>query len=92
MRSAALPAALGMLLFASGASAEEQNAPATDEAALPPLPENLARVPAPEVAPPVNRKKPELVHVTLEAKPVTGSSPMAWATNIGPIMALCLAR
>jgi nitrite reductase (NO-forming) len=24
------------------------------------------------VAPPVNRKKPELVHVTLEAKPITG--------------------
>ncbi len=39
---------------------------------LPPLPENLARVPAPEVAPPVNRKKPALVRVTLEAKTVTG--------------------
>jgi hypothetical protein len=36
------------LPFASGARAEDmQNAPATDEAALPALPENLARVPAP---------------------------------------------
>jgi hypothetical protein len=66
-------------------------APATDEAALPALPANLARVPAPYVAPPVNRKKPELVHVELEAKPVA-ASPMEWGINIGPIMALCLAR
>jgi nitrite reductase (NO-forming) len=46
--------------------------PAGDEAALPALPTNLGRVSSPDVAPPVNRKKPEFVHVTLEAKPVTG--------------------
>ncbi|HMF07400.1 MAG TPA: copper-containing nitrite reductase [Methylocella sp.] len=72
MRAAAFSVALGMFLFASSTQAEEQSVPATDEAALPALPENLVRVPAPEVAPPVNRKKPELVRVTLEAKPVTG--------------------
>jgi FtsP/CotA-like multicopper oxidase with cupredoxin domain len=70
---AGIAAALGMLLCSPGALAEDvPNAPATNEAALPPLPQNLARVPAPAVAPPVNRKKPELVHVELEAKPVTG--------------------
>jgi nitrite reductase (NO-forming) len=70
---AGIAAALGMLLCSPGALAEDvPNAPATNEAALPPLPQNLARVPAPAVAPPVNRKKPELVRVELEAKPVTG--------------------
>ena len=70
---AGIAAALGMLLCSPGALAEDvPNAPATNEAALPPLPQNLARVPTPAVAPPVNRKKPELVHVELEAKPVTG--------------------
>ena len=70
---AAIAAALSTLLYASGTRAEDvPNAPATDEAALPPLPENLARVPAPSVPPPVNRKKSELVHVELEAKPFTG--------------------
>ena len=73
MRSAAVSsAAFCALLFASGALAEEQNAADTGEAVLPALPENLGRVPAPEVAPPVNRKKPDFVRVTLEAKPVTG--------------------
>ena len=68
---AAIAAALSTFLYASGTRAEDvPNAPATDEAALPPL--NLVRVPAPAVASPVNRKKPELVHVELEAKPVTG--------------------
>ena len=43
-----------------------------NEATLPTLPANLGRVPQPQVAPPVNRNKPTLVHVTLEAKPVTG--------------------
>jgi nitrite reductase (NO-forming) len=69
----AVPAAAGLLLSAYGANAEgEQTAPAKDEAALSTLPDNLGRVPSPEVAPPVNRKKPEFVRVTLEAKPVTG--------------------
>src|ERR1700730_1598898 len=70
--AASLPALLGATLYTSGVLAEEENAPATDEPALPALPENLVRVPAPSVAPPVNRKKPELIHVELEAKPVTG--------------------
>src|ERR1700758_1598326 len=73
MRSAAIPAALGTLLFASSALTDDgQSAPAAEEATLPELPANLARVPMPSVAPPINRKKPELVHVTLEARPVTG--------------------
>ncbi len=71
-RTVSLVAVLGATLCATGASAGEQAAPDTGEATLPPLPDNLARVPAPEVAPPVNRKKPELVRVTIEAKPVTG--------------------
>ena len=73
MWSAAIPAALGTLLFASSALTDDgQSAPAAEEATLPELPANLARVPMPSVAPPINRKKPELVHVELEAKPVTG--------------------
>ena len=36
------------------------------------LPANLERLPAPAIAPPVNRKKPARVHVELEARPVTG--------------------
>jgi hypothetical protein len=45
---AGIAAALGMLLCSPGALAEDvPNAPATNEAALPPLPQNLARVPAP---------------------------------------------
>jgi nitrite reductase (NO-forming) len=54
------------------AKAGSPDAPGTGETTLPALPENLARVPASEVAPRVNRKKPEFVRVTLEAKPVTG--------------------
>lgn len=77
MRGAAFSAAVAVLPWALGALAEEQNAPDTnapaqEEPALPPLPEGLARVPAPEAAPPVNRKKPALVRVTLETKSVTG--------------------
>ena len=81
MRAAALPAALGMLWHAPCAFAQESQkteSPAAsssnsaDEATLPALPANLGRVPQPQVAPPVNRNKPTLVHVTLEAKPVTG--------------------
>jgi nitrite reductase (NO-forming) len=69
---------LPLALYATCASAQEagyNNAgatPAPDEPTLPPLPEHLPRVPMPEVAPPVNRKKPEFVVVKLEAKPVTG--------------------
>jgi nitrite reductase (NO-forming) len=47
-------------------------ASAGDEATLPSLPPNLGPVPQPQVTPPVNRKKPALVHVALETKPVTG--------------------
>jgi nitrite reductase (NO-forming) len=67
-------AVLATAIFAAAdwARAGESDASATDESTLPPLPENLARVPAPEVAPPVNRKKPALVRVNLEAKTVTG--------------------
>jgi hypothetical protein len=82
MRAAALPAALGTLWHITGAfgqeaqKAEPPAAPSSaftaDEAPLPALPANLGRVPQPQVAPPVNRKKPALVHVALEAKPVTG--------------------
>jgi len=65
---------LPLALYATCASAQEAGGatPAADDATLPPLPENLARVPMPEVAPPVNRNKPTFVLVTLEAKPVTG--------------------
>jgi nitrite reductase (NO-forming) len=81
MRAAALPAALGMLWHAPCAFAQESqktespaasSSDSADEATLPALPANLGRVPQPQVAPPVNRKKPVLVHVTLEAKPVIG--------------------
>ena len=80
MRAAALPAVLGMLWHAPCVAQESQKAesPAAsssnsaNEATLPTLPANLGRVPQPQVAPPVNRNKPTLVHVTLEAKPVTG--------------------
>jgi plastocyanin len=68
----AVPAVAGALLFASGGFAEEQPAAPADGAALPALPVDLGRVPSPEVAPPVNRTKPKLVRVVLEAKPVTG--------------------
>jgi nitrite reductase (NO-forming) len=69
---------LPLALYATYAWAQEAEhtdepaASAADETTLPALPPNLGRVPQPEVAPPVNRKKPTLVHVTLEAKPVTG--------------------
>jgi nitrite reductase (NO-forming) len=69
---------LPLALYATCARAEEADhtgapaASAADETTLPALPPNLGRVPQPEVAPPVNRKKPALVHVMLEAKPVTG--------------------
>src|SRR6202007_1037390 len=73
MRSAAIPAALGTLLFASSALTDDgQSAPAAEEATLPELPANLGRGPVAAVAPPINRKTPELVHVELDAKPVTG--------------------
>src|SRR5206468_2797599 len=65
-------AAAAMLLSAPSAFAEDQDTSSAGEAALPPLPEHLARVPSPPAAPPVNRTKPKLVQVTLEAKPVTG--------------------
>jgi nitrite reductase (NO-forming) len=80
MRAAALPAALAAFAPAASAQAAQKAAvPATsslasaeEEAAVADLPANLDRLPSPAVAPPVNRKKPELVRVTLEAKPVTG--------------------
>jgi nitrite reductase (NO-forming) len=82
VRAAAFPAALGGLwhtpcAFAQEAQKAEPPAASSstanaDEATLPALPANLGRVPQPQVAPPVNRKKLALVHVALEAKPVTG--------------------
>jgi nitrite reductase (NO-forming) len=82
MRAAALPAVLCISSYATCAPAEEaQNAlpmnaspPASvaDEAPVADLPANLERLPAPQVAPPVNRKNPAKVHVELEARPVTG--------------------
>jgi len=100
MRAAALPAVLGMLWHAPCVAQESQKAesPAVsssdsaNEATLPTLPANLGRVPQPQVAPPVNRNKPTLVHVTLEAKPVTGLLADGSVTNIGPIMEPCPAR
>ncbi|VVM07361.1 copper-containing nitrite reductase [Methylacidimicrobium tartarophylax] len=80
IRAAALSAVLGMLWHAPCVAQESQKTepPAAssynsaDEAALPALPANLGRLPQPPVAPPVNRHKPTLVHVTLECKSVTG--------------------
>jgi hypothetical protein len=43
-----------------------------EEAVVVDLPANLARLPAPSVAPPVNWKNPAKVKVALEARPVTG--------------------
>jgi nitrite reductase (NO-forming) len=56
------------------ANPTETSPPASvaDEALVPNLPANIARLPAPAIAPPVNRKKPAAVLVELEARPVTG--------------------
>lgn len=76
MRAAMLAGGLAAA-GATGAAEQSQMAPtsgasgAAGEAQLPALPANLERVPQPAVAPPVNRKKPALVRVELEAKPVT---------------------
>src|ERR1700752_4366118 len=63
-------------LCAGGQKAEPPAASSSsandDEALVPALPANLERVSQPQVAPPVNRKKPASVHVELEARPVTG--------------------
>ncbi len=82
MRAFALPAALCTTWYAAGAQAQEaqkpappaasSSVPAEDEVHVPALPANLERLPAPSVAPPVNRKKPATVHVELEARPATG--------------------
>ena len=80
MRAAALSAVLGMLWHAPCVAQESHKTESlavsspdsADEATLPALPANLGRVPQPQVAPPVNRNKSTLVHVTLEAKPITG--------------------
>jgi nitrite reductase (NO-forming) len=80
MRAAALPAALCTTWYTTLAQAQEaQNlpaasspAPVADEALASDLPANLERLPAPAIAPPVNRKKPAAVRVELEARPVTG--------------------
>jgi nitrite reductase (NO-forming) len=81
MRAAALPAALCTPWYTTYAEAQEAQTPAAaapssasvaDEAVVPALPANLERLPAPAIAPPVNRKKPAAVHVELEARPVTG--------------------
>ncbi len=77
-RVAALPAALCTPWYAACVQAQEaQNPPASSSPASVPaeaqiLPAKLERLPAPAIAPPVNRKKPAAVHVELEARPVTG--------------------
>lgn len=81
VRAAAISGVLGALWQAPCAFAEESHKtePAAnssaflaDEAQIPALPANLDRVSQPPIAPPVNRKKPALVRVALEARPVTG--------------------
>ena len=82
MRAAALPAAFLCATWSTTcAQAQEAQqpgpaasspAPVADEALVSDLPANLERLPAPAIAPPVNRKKPAAVHVELEARPVTG--------------------
>jgi nitrite reductase (NO-forming) len=62
-RAVALPAAV----WTAWSSAS-----VADAALGPVLPANLERLPAPAIAPPVNRKKPASVRVELEARPVTG--------------------
>ena len=79
---AVVPAALCTAWYAACAHAQEAQKPGlpaasspasvADEAVIADLPANLARLPAPAIAPPVNRKKPAAVHVELEARPVTG--------------------
>jgi nitrite reductase (NO-forming) len=79
-RAVALPAAVWNAWYAVCAQAEEAQNPVAasssasvaDEASVPILPANLERLPAPAIAPPVNRKKPASVRVELEARPVTG--------------------
>jgi nitrite reductase (NO-forming) len=82
LRAAVLPAALCMPWYATCALAQEvlktdttaasSSALVANEAQVPDLPANLERLPAPSIAPPVNRKKPATVHVELEVRPVTG--------------------
>ena len=80
LRAAALPAALWTPWYTTFAQAQEAHNPAAasppasvaEEALVSDLPANLERLPAPAIAPPVNRKKPAAVHVKLEARPVTG--------------------
>jgi nitrite reductase (NO-forming) len=79
-RVATLLAALCTPWYAACAQAHEAQKPAAsaspaavaDEAVVVDLPANLARLPAPSVAPPVNRKNPAKVKVALEARPVAG--------------------
>ncbi len=80
-RVVALPAALCTPWYAAHAQAQEAQIPGPPAASSPAsvaeglvsdLPANLARVSAPQVAPPVNRKNPAKVRVELEARPVTG--------------------
>jgi len=99
-RVATLLAALCTPWNAACAQAQEAQKPAAsaspaavaDEAVVVDLPANLARLPAPSVAPPVNWKNPAKVKVALEARPVTGCWPSESVTNIGRIMEPCRAR
>jgi nitrite reductase (NO-forming) len=78
----ALPAALCTPWYPAYVQAQEAQQPGlpaasspalvADEAQIPDLPTDVERLPAPAIAPPVNRKKPAAVHVELEARPVTG--------------------
>ncbi len=82
MRAVALPAALCTPWYVTCALAQKEQkagppasstpASVVGEALVSDLPANLERLPAPAIAPPVNRKKPASVHVELEARPVTG--------------------
>lgn len=77
-RAAVLPIALCAVcaqaqeMSKTGTPAPAPTVPVAVAAQIPALPANLERLPAPSVAPPVNRKKPAKVHVELEARPVTG--------------------
>jgi nitrite reductase (NO-forming) len=53
---------------------QTSGSPAASQAGNPPiieLPQDIARLPMPSMAPPVNRKNPATVHVELEARPKT---------------------
>ena len=50
---------------------QTSGSPSADNLAILELPQDIARLPMPSMAPPVNRKNPATVHVDLEARPET---------------------